>query len=150
MNPLKKLDEVTIPYARNKVVSENTDIYPKGSTRTLSDHLTLREFDCKCESERCNYTLLSKNLADLIFIVRKNSLEKLWITSGFRCQEHNEKVGGVRASFHTLGLAVDLAPDGGKNKVAGLYALASLFFPVVIKYDTFVHCQMENLWKDKN
>lgn len=62
------------------------------------------------------------------------------ITSAFRCLFHNAKVGGVPNSYHTIGHAVDIFPVNGD--VNGLYALMSLYFDVVIKYDTFVHGHM--------
>lgn len=152
MNILPQIEEINIPYARNNGLSMETLIFPKGSSDSYSKYLPLKEFQCKCDSEKCNFTLLGSDLAKLVYIVRKNSKSGLWITSGFRCQEHNEKVGGVRNSFHTLGLAVDLQPKDGvsKESINELYALCSLFFPVVIKYERFVHCQMENVWREKS
>lgn len=36
----------------------------------------------------------------------------IYINSGFRCPKHNLEVGGVKGSFHTLGVAVDIAIYG--------------------------------------
>jgi len=35
------------------------------------------------------------------------------VTSGYRTQDQNESVGGVPGSYHTQGMAVDIATDGG-------------------------------------
>lgn len=150
MNIIPQVEEINIPYARNNGLSEEVLIFPKGSSKSYSKYLAIKEFECKCQSDRCNFTFLSSDLAKLIYIVRKNHKGNLWITSGFRCQTHNEKVGGVKNSFHTLGLAVDFQPEKvNEESINELYALCSLFFPVVIKYERFVHCQMENLWKQE-
>jgi len=34
------------------------------------------------------------------------------VTSGYRCPKHNEAIGGVHRSQHTLGCALDIAPSG--------------------------------------
>lgn len=37
------------------------------------------------------------------------------INSGYRCPEHNAKIGGAKASRHVVGDAVDIVVDGVKT-----------------------------------
>ena len=51
-----------------------------------------------------------------------NELREAWgspinITSGFRCKELNDKIGGVKTSLHLKGLAADLYPGNGDFKL---------------------------------
>ena len=40
------------------------------------------------------------------------------ITSGYRTEKHNKKVGGVKGSSHTKGCAVDIAVNSGLQRSA--------------------------------
>lgn len=49
----------------------------------------------------------------------------LTVTSGYRCRELNEAVGGSATSAHTAGWAADLVPDSGDPRgVQGLVSFA--------------------------
>ena len=39
------------------------------------------------------------------------------VNSGYRCSEHNARVGGVKGSYHTKGLAADLSSNVGADKM---------------------------------
>ena len=45
--------------------------------------------------------------------LRESWGDKLRISSGFRCKELNDAVGGVATSMHLKGLAVDIVPCNG-------------------------------------
>lgn len=67
------------------------------------------------------------------------------VTSGYRCDVLNEKVGGVKGSQHTKGQAVDLAlviPGKTiKESIKELYNFVAITLPFdqLIIYPTFVH-----------
>lgn len=73
------------------------------------------------------------------------------ITSGYRCDELNEKVGGVKGSQHTKGQAVDLAlviPGKTiKKSIIELYEFIAMTLPFdqMIIYPTFVHVSYRSL-----
>lgn len=67
------------------------------------------------------------------------------ITSGYRCDELNKMVGGVKGSQHTKGQAVDLALNIPgktiKESIDELYRFIAIMLPFdqMIIYPTFIH-----------
>ncbi|MHA1166589.1 MAG: D-Ala-D-Ala carboxypeptidase family metallohydrolase [Candidatus Hodarchaeales archaeon] len=116
-------------------------IYKKGEITRLSQHLTLPEFQCRCGAMNCHFTLVSKELVRCFEKVRNSFLQPLNVTSGFRCQEHNSKVGGVANSRHTTGHAVDITTKDSKE-LDRLEVLCLQVFPFVKRYETFIHCDV--------
>ena len=78
--------EITYSY-----VAEQNNIDNNPTDETIIDNL--------------NYTL--QRLEE----IREGYGKPIYINSGYRCDELNEKVGGVNDSKHRLGLAVDLKWD---------------------------------------
>lgn len=92
-------------------------IYTKGVSEPVSLHFVSTDFDCKCDDKECVTTLLNEDLP--------RSLDKLWeaigpikITSGFRCQKHNQSVGGSERSQHLIGRAADVKSERGMLGIA--------------------------------
>lgn len=85
----------------------------------LSDHFSWDEFACRGES-CCGGAMavdreLVRCLEDLRARLNKVSERgevRIAVSSGFRCCRHNEAIGGVPGSLHTLGLAADVVPIG--------------------------------------
>lgn len=78
-------------------------------------------------------------------IVRLNAIrirfgKPIIVNSGYRSPEHNAKVGGVKNSFHTQGLAADIRPEDLKD-LTELQKIADELNPHggVGFYNTFVH-----------
>tara|TARA_Y100001937_G_scaffold15835_2_gene21695 strand:+ start:2480 stop:2857 length:378 start_codon:yes stop_codon:yes gene_type:complete len=65
------------------------------------------------------------------------------ITSGYRSEAHNKKVGGVKGSSHTKGCAVDIAVNSGLQRSAIVCALAKVGFTRIGIAKTFVHCDLD-------
>lgn len=70
----------------------------------LSDFFVAKEFECPC----CNRSLMDDELIIAIENLRYVVKFPLIITSGFRCDIHNIKIGGAPKSLHRFGLAVDI------------------------------------------
>lgn len=73
----------------------------------LSPHFNSNEFRCKCGK---NHDLM---IDDDLIIKLEQLYDKLGccsitINSGFRCIEHDKKVGGNRRGMHTMGKAADI------------------------------------------
>ena len=70
----------------------------------IAKHFNLSEFACPC----CNLVMLHPKLLAKLGELR-NTLERpVYVTSGYRCFKHNQKVGGVVNSYHCIGLAADI------------------------------------------
>ena len=67
------------------------------------------EFACKCGCEN----KIDQRVIDMAQIIRDELGVPVKVNSGYRCPEHNEKVGGVKGSKHTLGHAADLSSSVG-------------------------------------
>ena len=79
----------------------------------LSKNFSRSEFACK-GTNCCGHSApVQPELISALQALRDQLNLPLNITSGFRCNRHNESVGGAARSFHTLGMAADVAcPDG--------------------------------------
>lgn len=49
-----------------------------------------------------------KTLAEQLEVLRLHFGKPITITSGYRSPAHNEKIGGAKNSYHTLGMAADI------------------------------------------
>lgn len=102
----------------------------------------------RCEIENIPDETSIANLKALIeYIVNpiQDKFPNAYITSGYRCDKLNEKVGGVKGSQHTKGQAVDLViviPEKTiKESIKELYNFIASMLPFdqLIIYPTFVH-----------
>lgn len=75
----------------------------------LSKSFKRREFACK---DGCGYDDISQELVEALQALRDYFDQPVTITSGCRCKEHNERVGGAKASKHMEGLAADFKVRG--------------------------------------
>ncbi|MBU4349629.1 DUF882 domain-containing protein [bacterium] len=67
-------------------------------------HFKLSEFSCPC----CKRVMLHSKLIAKLMELRKILERPIYITSGYRCPEYNQKIGGVVNSYHCIGLAADI------------------------------------------
>lgn len=121
----------------------NVFIMPKNYSVDLNEYLHTEEVKCKCRFKDCHFTLVSQKTIDAFYRTRLVYGDVLRINSFYRCQKHNDAVGGVPHSSHTTGLAVDISTRGltGKEKEK-LQKAALDNFDYVKVYPTFIHCQL--------
>jgi len=74
----------------------------------IAQYFKLSEFACPCCKRVMLHPMLLKKLVEFRVIIKK----PLYITSGYRCAEYNQKVGGIKCSYHLLGLAADIRVEG--------------------------------------
>ncbi|GAB4112602.1 MAG: D-Ala-D-Ala carboxypeptidase family metallohydrolase [Candidatus Caldatribacteriota bacterium] len=74
----------------------------------IAPHFRLSEFACPCCRQVILHPLLLKKLSKLREMVNR----PVYITSGYRCPEFNLKAGGIKTSYHLLGLAADVRVEG--------------------------------------
>lgn len=120
----------------------------------LSKHFKKKEFECKCG---CGLGLkdgdVNPKLVEVLEDVRTHFGKPVVINSGLRCEAHNKKVGGTKASQHLLGTAADIRIAGVSpndvhaylnGKYTGKYGVG--------KYRTFTHIDVranKARWKGK-
>lgn len=63
------------------------------------------------------------------------------VTSGFRCLELNQKIGGSKTSSHIDGQAYDIIIKNGKPPKENALSIvkSDINFDQIIIYDTFIH-----------
>ena len=64
------------------------------------------------------------------------------ITSGYRTEKHNNKIGGVKDSSHLSGLASDISCVDSRSRYIMLNALNKVGFCRIGIAKTFIHCDI--------
>ena len=83
--------------------------FKKNQDIQLTKNFNSKEIQCKCQGLDCVNQKISKEHMEKLQTLR-DRVGKLKITSAFRCEAHNKKVGGSSKSTHKLGLATDIVP----------------------------------------
>ena len=99
------------------------------------------EFACKCG---CGFNIIDQRVINMAQAIREELGVPVKVNSGCRCEKHNARVGGVKGSKHTKGLAADLSCSMGSDvmfqAVKRLYTQGKLpALDYCIKYKTFIH-----------
>lgn len=84
----------------------------------LTKNFSRAEFACKC----CGKIVVEPRLVEALQRLRDLANMPIRVISGYRCKEHNTKVGGAKNSYHTKGVAADIVIDD--LSVAQMYRLA--------------------------
>ena len=105
----------------------------------LTKNFTTSELECECGCGGCEMDMeFMKVLQDL----RDACGFPLEINSGFRCKEHNRKVGGAPGSRHFHGDAVDISTHGlSKEQREKLQRLVNSFKTItgIGTANSFIH-----------
>ena len=99
------------------------------------------EFDCPC----CGMNNMSQVMVNTLQRIRDKVKAPIIITSGCRCPDHNEDVGGKKKSAHMKGTAVDIAVAQGNSRLRYnliSYAISEGIDRIGI-YDTWIHLDIE-------
>ena len=107
----------------------------------VSKNFTEKELACK-GSNCCGNTFFAapvlvkaiQELRDLIGL-------PIEVSSCCRCNVHNKKVGGVKGSYHTKGLAIDISVKGLSSKELAALAMEIDVFAsgTIGLYKNFIH-----------
>lgn len=103
----------------------------------VSKHFKRGEFACKCG---CGMAPVDIALVAVVQAVRDHFGASVTVTSGSRCEAHNEAVGGSKGSYHKKGMACDIQVKGVTP--ADVYAWLCEQYPCkygFMLYKTFVH-----------
>jgi len=74
----------------------------------ISKDFSLKEFQCSC----CNAVKINPELVRRLQKLRDEIGKPIVIISGYRCEKHNEAVGGAKQSQHLFGNAADIRVKG--------------------------------------
>lgn len=108
----------------------------RDGNKQLSENFKVKEFACKDGSD---IILIDKNLVvGHLQDIRTHFNKPVIINSAYRTKTYNEKVGGAKNSYHTLGRAFDIHINGVTPREIAKYA-ASIGVKGVIQYNSFVH-----------
>lgn len=107
------------------------------------------EFECSC----CKMNLTDENFILYLDKARELAGIPFVITSGYRCPKHNDDIGGVYNSSHTLGLAADIACDNSRDRFKIIDALIAVGFRRIGISNEFLHVDADEsktqdvIWK---
>lgn len=107
------------------------------------------EFACKC----CGENKIDDSLIAKLEVARGLAHTPFVITSGYRCEKHNKRVGGKANSSHLRGLAVDILAQDSVARFKIMKALLDAGFKRVGFADTFIHVDVDSslaqevMWK---
>ena len=85
--------------------------FVKGKPTSLSTNFKSTEFDCH-GSGCCIQTKVDDKLVQYLQQIRNHFGKPVNISSGYRCETHNKKIGGATNSRHAKGQAADIYISG--------------------------------------
>lgn len=109
----------------------------KNGNRKLSNNFKVKEFACKDGSDTI---FINDELVNLLQKVRNHFDKAVHITSAYRTDKYNKKVGGANYSQHLYGNAADIWITGVEPKE--IYDYLNNEYPNSLglgKYSSFVH-----------
>lgn len=107
----------------------------KDGDKKLSANFKVKEFACKDGSDK---VLVDTDLVSLLQKIRDKFKAPVKITSGYRTESHNRKVGGATNSYHKKGMACDIQVSGVHPVLVAMYAV-ELNAGGIGVYSNFVH-----------
>lgn len=102
-------------------------------------YFTPGEFACF----HCGDNITSQKLMDMADDAREIAGFPFIITSGYRCKVKNERVGGVKGSAHTKGLAFDIAIRSSSERYRAIEALMQVGFRRIGNSSRFLHADID-------
>ena len=95
--------------------------FKKGRTDKITTNFQYKEFDCH-GSSCCSTTIIDEKLVAYIQQIRDHFGKPVTITSSYRCETHNRRVGGATKSYHMQGKAADIVVQGVSSREVAKYA----------------------------
>ena len=79
-----------------------------GLVTLVTPHFKVKELQCRC----CGEMGMHDDMLRVLEEIRTEMKRPLYLTSAFRCREHNNKISQVKNGPHTTGKAVDILISG--------------------------------------
>jgi len=102
----------------------------------LTKNFSRSEFACKCG---CGFDNIKEHHVLMLQKIRDKVGFGMHITSGCRCQNHNDAVGGVPNSAHPRGEASDISCMDAEQRFKLVYAALEIGFNRIGIAKTFIH-----------
>lgn len=114
-------------YAKNgDMESENimgVKTYQESNKIQLSKNFNSYEFRCGLGSPcSCSTILIDDKLVEYLQKIRDHFGKSITITSAYRCESYNKRIGGATGSYHSKGMAADIVVSGIAPKDVARYA----------------------------
>ena len=110
--------------------------FEKQEHKQLTLHFNSDELECHCNTKHTNS--IHQGLLEKLEALRKLVGGAIKVNCAYRCETHNQNIGGVKDSQHLRGFAADIVVPG--LDTLNLYGLAcKAGFNGVGLYDNFVH-----------
>lgn len=105
----------------------------------VTSFFNLSELKCKCG---CDLTILDCEFLECLENLRNIFGFPIKINSGYRCPQHNRNIGGAQYSYHTRGMACDIALPVDHDEASRLIIITQKNFPAVRVYPNFIHADV--------
>ena len=95
--------------------------FEKGRSDKIAKNFQYKEFDCHGQG-CCSTTIIDEKLVEYVQQIRDHFNKPVTITSSYRCEIHNKRVGGATKSYHMKGQAADIVVQGVSSREVAKYA----------------------------
>ncbi|MDY7034538.1 MAG: D-Ala-D-Ala carboxypeptidase family metallohydrolase [Thermodesulfobacteriota bacterium] len=96
-------------------------------------------FMCPC----CGENWIDPRIVTKLIEIEEDVCERLFISSGYRCEKQNRKVGGSKTSAHIKGLAADILCDRSRLRFRIVEAAIRMGFTRLGIAKDFVHVDLD-------
>lgn len=107
--------------ANNTMEDTRMKEYEKSKKVKVSQNFASTEFDCHGKG-CCSTTKIDSKLVEYLQKIRDHFGKPVTITSPYRCEVHNRRVGGATKSYHMQGKAADIVVQGVSSREVAKYA----------------------------
>ena len=114
-------DKYALDVSSNKSEVKGMIEFEKGRSDKISKNFQYKEFDCHGQG-CCSTTIIDEKLVEYVQQIRDHFGKPVTITSAYRCEVHNRRVGGATKSYHMRGQAADIVVQGVSSREVAKYA----------------------------
>lgn len=114
-------DRYALDASSNKSEVKGMIEFEKGRSDKIAKNFQYKEFDCHGQG-CCSTTIIDEKLVEYVQQIRDHFGKLVTITSPYRCEVHNRRVGGATKSYHMRGQAADIVVQGVSSREVAKYA----------------------------
>lgn len=114
-------DRYALDASSNKSEVKGMIEFEKGRSDKIAKNFQYKEFDCHGQG-CCSTTIIDEKLVEYVQQIRDHFGKPVTITSPYRCEVHNRRVGGATKSYHMRGQAADIVVQGVSSREVAKYA----------------------------